>query len=455
MSDHVPSGAAPRARHYLVTYSQAPSGIREDIYNFILSKARCGQLPELTRMVVGQENHQDGGTHYHASLTFSARYRFYDMSLLDYSCGITSQTYHPNIAPFRQGSRGNFDDYATKEDEDFLFFDSTGITRGGYLAERTARQNKSSSFQASVLASGKITTSLVIANPTKLHLLPKIREGLRCFKEMQRDEECGPRIKRRRDISTFRLWQRDLMNILAEEPNDRTIHWYSDVEGGCGKTRMALYLRAHHNAYVSDGSAMRDAFHCYAGERIVIFDLPRAFEFTPALYQQMEILKNGFFIKQKYESHPIDFEPPHVVVFANQPPPPDTFSRDRLRHWPLTREGIENTPVSADSSTQESTAAEQPTSSRSSETGTVPPTAPGFHMTPSMTRTSNLALQKNSELSKLLSQIPEHDPGLAAAQYGPTEHDISDADIADDEYETDSEPDMARNPLMDLEAQLD
>ena len=63
--------------------------------------------------------------------------------------------------------------------------------------------------------------------------------------------------------------------------------------------------------------------------RVVFIDIPRTSK-GHVSYQGIEELKNGCCYSTKYESGMLLFEPPHVVVFANDPPQEGMFSADRL-----------------------------------------------------------------------------------------------------------------------------
>lgn len=53
--------------------------------------------------------------------------------------------------------------------------------------------------------------------------------------------------------------------------------------------------------------------------KIVIFDLPRC-TLNRVNYAAIEDLKNGHIVNFKYETGSKIFNPPHVIIFANEPP---------------------------------------------------------------------------------------------------------------------------------------
>lgn len=138
---------------------------------------------------------------------------------------------------------------------------------------------------------------------------------------------------------TWRPWQAELMDILGEVPDNRTIHWYTDEVGAAGKSTLVKYVVASGkpaSATVLSGKVADMSFG-YKGERIVFFDIPRSVaENMEHLAGMAEKLKDGLFFSSKYDSGAKVFEPPHVVFFSNSPPASGLWSADRLRHTQLT-----------------------------------------------------------------------------------------------------------------------
>lgn len=135
-------------------------------------------------------------------------------------------------------------------------------------------------------------------------------------------------------ITKLRKWQDKLAKKLEKEPNDRTINWLWEPNGGSGKTAMARWLAIRQGAIVVGGKAS-DAKYAISEQvakgsypRIVVFTFSRTYERFVS-YQAMEEIKDGIFFNNKYESKQCIFNPPHVVVFANFPPDEEKLSRDR------------------------------------------------------------------------------------------------------------------------------
>jgi len=136
-------------------------------------------------------------------------------------------------------------------------------------------------------------------------------------------------------IKPDRDWQVNLLKIIDEEPDDRTIHWLWETVGNVGKSAMTKYLVANHGALVCSGKAadMKYLILKYNekhGEypELIIFDIPRT-SLDYLSYSGLEEIKNGCFASTKYECDMVVMNCPHVVCFANELPDMSKVSRDR------------------------------------------------------------------------------------------------------------------------------
>lgn len=128
-----------------------------------------------------------------------------------------------------------------------------------------------------------------------------------------------------------RGWQLEVMRIIADEPDERTIHWFWEANGGVGKTCLCKYLAVKHNALMVTGKSA-DMFHSIATNpkkrELVIVDVPRSTQ-DYVNYGAIEAIKNGLLFSGKYEGAQLVFNSPHVFMFANEPPREDKMSQDR------------------------------------------------------------------------------------------------------------------------------
>jgi len=122
-------------------------------------------------------------------------------------------------------------------------------------------------------------------------------------------------------------WQQDLFRLLSGEPDRRKVHWRWERTGNVGKSYFALHYNPAETFLITNGKHT-DIYYAYGGQRVVILDWPRE-RLDQFSYGLLESFKNGYFLSTKYEAAPFRFKPPHVVVFANEPPTESAMSGDR------------------------------------------------------------------------------------------------------------------------------
>lgn len=146
---------------------------------------------------------------------------------------------------------------------------------------------------------------------------------------------CVRKVKDPLEDKELRPIQVELIEILKPEPDDRTIHWVFDKEGGAGKTTLAkhLCLKYPNEVLYLTGKAADMKYgvtkHLEKNDlKIVLIDLTRSIE-NFVSYEGIEAIKNGIFYNTKYESGMVVFNCPHVVIFANFEPELGKLSADR------------------------------------------------------------------------------------------------------------------------------
>lgn len=148
------------AKYGLLTYSQAPDLDPLEIVNLL------GDLG--AECIVGRENHQDGGTHYHAFFMFAREFRTRNARIFD--CG----GYHPNILRGRKTPRAMYE-YATKDGD---------ICGGGLEApEDEPRTSSSDDFWAAVFAAEGREETFRIAKETNVGLFGRYYFQVRAIGE--------------------------------------------------------------------------------------------------------------------------------------------------------------------------------------------------------------------------------------------------------------------------------
>ncbi len=129
-------------------------------------------------------------------------------------------------------------------------------------------------------------------------------------------------------------FQKEILEIIKTEPDDRTIHWYWEPTGCIGKTALAKHICMNHNAIYVQGKATDVKFGVskYIEEEkeldVVIMGLPRSYEQFVS-YDAIESIKDGIFYNSKYESGMVMFNPPHLFILANFAPDTSKLSLDR------------------------------------------------------------------------------------------------------------------------------
>lgn len=131
----------------------------------------------------------------------------------------------------------------------------------------------------------------------------------------------------------FYEWQRDLVTELEGVPNDRSVIWYVDIDGGTGKTQLAKYIATTFPGvqYMSS-SNLKDITYQIVKRvddpRIILCNLPRSAEGRLS-YAAFESIKDGIVYSGKYEGGTRIFPSPHIVVFANFHPDETQLTADR------------------------------------------------------------------------------------------------------------------------------
>ena len=135
-------------------------------------------------------------------------------------------------------------------------------------------------------------------------------------------------------------FQQQIKDLVSEraDPAGRTIHWYWDPEGNCGKTALIKHLiLAAPDKRTMVGGASKDAAFAVTQLKkvpeVVFFNVVRAQE-NFVSYVALESLRDGLMFSVKYESSMWCEDGPHVIVFANFPPEEEKLSADR---WHIVR----------------------------------------------------------------------------------------------------------------------
>lgn len=136
---------------------------------------------------------------------------------------------------------------------------------------------------------------------------------------------------------TWKPWQQSVLDIIEQKADDRTVNWYWDTKGNCGKSFLCKYLYLKYDAIIADGKKDNvfnqiklwlDNHKDNEDPNLIILDIPRhSMEYIN--YGVLEQIKNGMIYSGKYEGGVCVFESPHVFVFSNSKPIESKFSLDR------------------------------------------------------------------------------------------------------------------------------
>lgn len=126
-------------------------------------------------------------------------------------------------------------------------------------------------------------------------------------------------------------WQKDVFNLIKGPRNNRTINWYWEKKGNVGKTAFTRFLGIKHNACIIQKGKYADIMnHVYMSKNVKVFiiDVPRS-SGNSVSYNALESIKSGIIFNSKYETGQKFINPPHVIVFSNEPPELEKLSKDR------------------------------------------------------------------------------------------------------------------------------
>jgi len=135
------------------------------------------------------------------------------------------------------------------------------------------------------------------------------------------------------DQIELRGWQSELFAELQEEPDDRSIRFIVDPEGGKGKTFFQKYCASEIPGVQIMSTGKRDdlAYIIDETKRIFLFNVPRG-GLQYLSYVLLEQLKDRMVFSPKYESRvKILQHIPHVYVFTNEDPDRTKLTLDRYR----------------------------------------------------------------------------------------------------------------------------
>lgn len=129
----------------------------------------------------------------------------------------------------------------------------------------------------------------------------------------------------------WKLWQTELeRKLTTTDPDDREIMWYWSKSGRTGKSTFVKYMIQTYKEIIQVGNTLKGAdlitlIDNYT--RILLIDLPAETDVRDVSFFHIEMIKNGLITdgKLKKKAETLVFNPPHIVIFANQ-------SNDLVKH---------------------------------------------------------------------------------------------------------------------------
>ena len=141
-------------------------------------------------------------------------------------------------------------------------------------------------------------------------------------------------------------WQEDIINIIKQEPDDRTIYWFYSEDGNRGKTTFCKYLTRKYEAICLSGKAsdMKHGISEYKKQNgfcpeLILSNISKSFDPNYLSYGGIEDCKDMYFHSGKYEGGMIDGNCPHLIVFSNFYPDTSKMMGDR---WYIRKINKEN-----------------------------------------------------------------------------------------------------------------
>jgi hypothetical protein len=144
-----------------------------------------------------------------------------------------------------------------------------------------------------------------------------------------------------RTLPSLLPWQQELLDETRQEPDGRSIIWYYDKNGDIGKSKFSAHVKSiSPTEYYSVNviGSMRDfartvkhALDKCTNFRCILFNLNRSCEEHKSIYSPLEMMADGTVTSVKYDSETLDFNPVHVIVFANFMPDVNKLSLDRWK----------------------------------------------------------------------------------------------------------------------------
>lgn len=145
-------------------------------------------------------------------------------------------------------------------------------------------------------------------------------------------------------------WELEILKILKEDPDDRSIYWFHDDDKcGTGKTTFCKYLIIKYGAIVLGGKSadMKNGIVDYMKNNdgrepeLILVNLPRTFDINYLSYTGIEECKDMMFYSGKYEGGMVCGNCPHLFIFSNEKPDRDAVDPKRWKIFNILKNEYE------------------------------------------------------------------------------------------------------------------
>lgn len=238
-----------------------------------------------------------------------------------------------------------FNNYSKSNIEDLI--KTFGSVGSKYLFQEEKGENGTPHLQGMVIFNNKCRPLEGQKFNKTIHwelMRGSIQDSIRyCTKEDTKNGKIYSNFYRPLNVATYdslRPNQKEVVEIVKKNNDDRSVLWFWEEEGNWGKSYITRYFIDNLDAFVVSGKGTDILYGLFAYIQtngycppIVILDIPRSI-MGRVSYGAIESIKNGYFFNAKYEGGMVRFTPPTVVVFANEEPDLDALSLDR---WVVRR----------------------------------------------------------------------------------------------------------------------
>ncbi len=135
----------------------------------------------------------------------------------------------------------------------------------------------------------------------------------------------------------WKPFQKQIIDISHNKPDNRIIYLIEDIDGNCGKSFTCSYLNLHYNCIIAEGkkdnifNQLLKMMENGSDPEIILLDIPRQSE-SYLQYGVIEQLKNGLVYSGKYEGGVCQFDHPHIFIFTNFRVNTALWTKDRIRY---------------------------------------------------------------------------------------------------------------------------